>query len=85
MYFTVFSPNTGKYGPEKTPYVDTFHTVTPLGNYFWTKKSWNIIDLKLQDLFENAAKYPTNTARVFHVLNDVEYTWCIWSVAAEAY
>ena len=23
-YFTVFSPNTGKYGPEKTPYLDTF-------------------------------------------------------------
>ena len=23
--FPVFSPNTGKYGPEKTPYLDTFH------------------------------------------------------------
>ena len=23
----VFSPNTGKYGPEKTPYIDTFHAV----------------------------------------------------------
>ena len=27
-YFPVFSPNTGKYGPEKTPYLDTFHAVT---------------------------------------------------------
>ena len=26
-YFPVFSPNTGKYGPEKTPYLDTFHGV----------------------------------------------------------
>ena len=26
-YFPVFSPNTGKYGPEITPYLDTFHTV----------------------------------------------------------
>ena len=26
-YFPVFSPNTGKYGPKKTPYLDTFHTV----------------------------------------------------------
>ena len=26
-YFPVFSPHTGKYGPEKTPYLDTFHTV----------------------------------------------------------
>ena len=27
LYFPVFSPNTGKYGPEKTPYLDTFHAV----------------------------------------------------------
>ena len=26
-YFSVFSPNTGKYRPEKTPYLDTFQTV----------------------------------------------------------
>ena len=26
-YFPVFSPNTGKCGPEKTPYLDTFHEV----------------------------------------------------------
>ena len=25
--YGVFSPNTGKYGPEKTPYLDTFHAV----------------------------------------------------------
>ena len=25
--FSVFSPNAGKYGPEKTPYLDTFHEV----------------------------------------------------------
>ena len=24
---SVFSLNTGKYGPEKTPYLDTFHAV----------------------------------------------------------
>ena len=27
-YFAVFNPNTGKYGPEVTPYLDTFHAVT---------------------------------------------------------
>ena len=27
-YFSVFSPNTGKYGPEKTLYLDIFHAVT---------------------------------------------------------
>ena len=26
-FFSVFSPNTGKYGPEITPYLDTFHAV----------------------------------------------------------
>ena len=26
-YFSVFSPNTGKYGPEKTPYLDDFVAV----------------------------------------------------------
>ena len=26
-YFPVVGLNTGKYGPEKTPYLDTFHAV----------------------------------------------------------
>ena len=26
-FFPVFSPNTGKYGPEITPYLGTFHAV----------------------------------------------------------
>ena len=26
-YLSVFTPNMGKYRPEKTPYLDTFHTV----------------------------------------------------------
>ena len=26
-YFPVFNPNTGKYGPQITPYLDTFHAV----------------------------------------------------------
>ena len=28
-YIPLFSPNTGKYGPEKVPYLDTFHAVEP--------------------------------------------------------
>ena len=27
-YFSVFSSNGGKYGPEKIPYLDTFHAVS---------------------------------------------------------
>ena len=30
--FPVFSPNTGKYGPEITPYLDTFHAVLEITN-----------------------------------------------------
>ena len=29
---SVFSPNTGKYEPEKSPYLDTFHAVSCGGN-----------------------------------------------------
>ena len=29
-YFAVFSPNKGKYGPEKTQYLETFHAVVGL-------------------------------------------------------
>ena len=32
-YLSVFSPNVGKYGREKTPYLDTFHAV-----YFYNKR-----------------------------------------------
>ena len=28
-YFPIFGQNTRKYGPEKTPYLDSFHTVIP--------------------------------------------------------
>ena len=31
LYFPVFSPNTGKYGPGKTPHLDTFHAVYTKG------------------------------------------------------
>ena len=32
-YISVFSPNAAKYGPEKTPYLDTFHTVLALTHF----------------------------------------------------
>ena len=30
-YFPTFGLNDGKYGPEETPYLDTFHAVTDSG------------------------------------------------------
>ena len=32
-FWSVFSPNAGKYGPEITPYLDTFHAVSVLDNF----------------------------------------------------
>ena len=37
-YFPVYSPNTGKYGPEITPYLDTFHAVIVCETLIHTKK-----------------------------------------------
>ena len=32
FFLFIFSPNAEKYGPEKTPYLDTFHTNLTLAN-----------------------------------------------------
>ena len=32
-YLSIFSPNAGKYGPEKTPYLDIFHAVILARSY----------------------------------------------------
>ena len=33
--YSVFSPNAGKYGPEITPYLDTFHVVYTSQKCLW--------------------------------------------------
>ena len=38
LYFPVFSTNTGKYGPEKAPYLDTFHAVSVISSLNEKKK-----------------------------------------------
>ena len=35
---SAFSPNTGKYGSEKTPYLDTFHTLPTLQTHVRCRK-----------------------------------------------
>ena len=37
LYFPVFSSNTGKYEPEITPYLDTFHAVEFPGSVVFTR------------------------------------------------
>ena len=36
-YFPVFSQKTAKYGPEKTPYLDTFHAVRAVSSSIFNK------------------------------------------------
>ena len=51
-HFHVFSPNTGKYGPKKTPYLDTFHAAFGVGNGSY-----------LQTLYVYLAAYKLNETR----------------------
>ena len=44
LYLSVFNPNVGKCGPEKTPYLDTFHTVVCIIIYSFTCLSPFIIN-----------------------------------------
>ena len=59
-YFAVFGPNTGKYGTEKNPFLDTFHAV-----YFILIASYVAMCLKnktflytTQKHFSSKRKYP---------------------------
>ena len=45
-YLSVFSPNTGKYGPEITPHLDTFRAVL-LKPYKWKNRKRNSFVSKL--------------------------------------
>ena len=61
-YFPVFELNTGKYGPEITPYFDTFHAVNFSSRSWFRKDKLNInlyIPCKVifVDLFLNLKNY----------------------------
>ena len=51
-YLSVFSPNAAKYGPEKTPYLDTFHAVVIImcqekrSKPLWNK-NWSLFNERL--------------------------------------
>ena len=53
-YFPVFGLNTGKYEPEKTPYLDTFHAVLTevlfMNSTYFAKVNGNLIILKYTNL-----------------------------------
>ena len=50
-YFTVFSPNAEKYGPEITPYLDTFHAVHLASqNYFLIFELLHLLHIASSDI-----------------------------------
>ena len=61
-----FSPNTGKYGPEKTPYLDTFHVVKLISSpciYGLTPNPLHTKTFAAKRKSENSA--PINTSFLF--------------------
>ena len=46
-YLSVFSPNAGKYGPEKSPYLDTFHAMQ-LSRIFGKRKITTLLCFRLK-------------------------------------
>ena len=61
-YFPVFGLDTGKYEPEKAPYLDTFHTVSGIiGNqsyHSWTLFTQWLNILRIAFIFTEAVDVP---------------------------
>ena len=57
-YFPAFGLNTGKYGPENTPYLDTFHTVLSFFKFKFAK---------------NLEKKKKAKSRYFDIIANFEY------------
>ena len=80
-YFVVFSPNMGEYGPEETPYLDTFHSVQLLsemqndfsGKRPITGKSLSSFELIISKVFDyttwKVSKYGVFLVRIFPYLD----------------
>ena len=47
LYFPVFGLSTGKYRPEKTPYLDTFHAVQHYLYFKLTFRKWGYFCLNI--------------------------------------
>ena len=63
-YFSVFSPNTGKYGPEKTPYLDTLPAVEI--KKFCTCKATKSNVIPVNILKQNVDIFLTTFATIFN-------------------
>ena len=60
-YFPVFSPNKGKYGPEITPYLDTFHAVIEEYNPNTKHETLIVFDDMIADMLNSKKLNPIVT------------------------
>ena len=75
-YLFVFSPNVGKYGPEKTQYLDTFHAVNILSKTkkFLKRYSKNAGQSNLFKIVANWQKSARKTGEV-HLMLETSWVW----------
>ena len=66
-YFPVFGPNTGKYGPENTPYLETLGAV--LVKMFLSKKNKDFLTFSLKNIFKENKSQLSSLNRKNRFLN----------------
>ena len=70
----ISGPNTGKYGPEITPYLETFHAVLLNCNWRCHEKKWKLSGLHLKKAIfklENYIIYGSNTDHLWRWKSEV--------------
>ena len=78
-YLSIFSPNTRKYGPGKTPHLDTFHAVRCSGRLFnifiWYETSYNQTNLCFGKFCQLHRFYFYQTAKHYGFSRTFITTW----------
>ena len=79
----VFSPNTEKYGPEKTPYLDTFHTVSLTNCFVWQSgicccSLRNVYPLDYAPCFTKVCHWFSDRVRYVQVSINRLFLWPAW-------
>ena len=82
QYFSVFGLNTGKYGPEKTPYLDTFQAVKFTSDVIiiWTSftsfSSFYIVDFEQTIICRTTLKF-----RIRSITLKIDRKWIYISIS----
>ena len=97
-YISVFSPNTGKHGPEITPCLDTFHAGTAMGNLLtedgWSKFSKSFIvscntlwrkKFSSENISRNFLVLLTNNLHCVKSVQIRSYFWSVFSCILTEY